>query len=622
MKKDLQWTVPDQFKNPETLKTYLNNFKEIKFISLVGIDFLGNDTDERIPVDYFIKNLSDIFSGGIQTDGSSVNLPGIATLNDAKIDFVIDTGSKWFVDHNFDNLMPDGKPVATVRIPIFFKHHSKLCCSRSVLKNTMNHVKKELISLITANRDFLPEPARYSDIKDIEFTLGTELEFWVRTAVDKVPARDLEVSQMLKESYWKRTKGQVRTCLEESLEVLGLYGFEPEMGHKEVGGIKGKISSDGKLFDVMEQLEINWKYNEPLTACDNELFARIVIKEIFRRSGLEATVVAKPVEGAAGSGEHMHVGMVAVLKNGMKVNLFAPQSNDIFLSSAGYGALMGLLRNWEVVNPFVTHSNSALKRLKPGFEAPVSIAASLGMSPHSPSRNRSVLACLVRGENPASTRFEVRAPNPHTNSYLAMSAFLLAMLDGIKYSTGKSAADLDSEIHKKQGEPSGYLMKDREYVSEKDLFEDYTPAERESLFGKAPATVYEAISPIESAPELFKNTPLSPSIVRSFYLSALRKWEVEIVQKEIPAIIKDLRSIKRYDELENDLDYKTWESIASLRNLIAKDSLSQKSLVSRLKESLSKGDYVRASSQFLELQRVYSELKEVTNLYRSNMVSE
>ncbi|HNW81445.1 MAG TPA: glutamine synthetase [bacterium] len=622
MKKELQWTVPDQFKNPETLKTYLNNFKEIKFVSLVGVDFLGNDTDERIPVEYFIKNLSDIFSGGIQTDGSSVNLPGIATLNDAKIDFVIDTGAKWFVDHNFDNMTPEGKPVATVRIPIFFKHHTKLCCSRSVLKNTMNYVKKELAALITANRDFLPEPARYSDIKDIEFTLGTELEFWVRTALDSVPARDLEVSQMLKESYWKRTKGQVRTCLEESLEMFGYYGFEPEMGHKEVGGIKGKISSDGKLFDVMEQLEVNWKYSEPLTACDNELFARIVIKEVFRRSGLEATVVAKPVEGVAGSGEHMHVGILVTLKNGMKINLFAPQSNDVFLSSAGYGALMGMLKNWEIVNPFVTHSNSALKRLKPGFEAPVSIAASLGMSPQSPSRNRSVLICLVRGENPATTRFEVRAPNPHTNSYLAMSAFLIAMLDGIKYSTGKSASDLDAEIHKKQGDESKYLVKEREYVSEKDIFEDYTSAERESLFGKPPATVYEAISSIENTPELYKTTPLSAAVVKSFYLSALRKWEVELLQKEIPAILKEIRSIKRYEDLENDLDYKTWESIASLRNLIGKDSLSQKSLVSRLKESLEKDDHAKASSQFLELQRIYSELKEVTNLYRSNMVSE
>ncbi|HNW16581.1 MAG TPA: glutamine synthetase, partial [bacterium] len=134
MKKDLQWCVPDQFKNPDTLKTYLNTNREIRFISLVGIDFLGNDTDERIPVEYFIKNMADIFSGGIQTDGSSVNLPGIATMNDAKIDFIIDTNAKWFIDHNFDLPAPEGKPVATIRIPIFFKHHTKLVCSRSVLR--------------------------------------------------------------------------------------------------------------------------------------------------------------------------------------------------------------------------------------------------------------------------------------------------------------------------------------------------------------------------------------------------------------------------------------------------------------------------------------------------------
>lgn len=621
MKKDLQWFVPDHFKNHDSLKTYLNTNKEIRFVSLVGIDFLGNDTDEKIPVDYFIKNIKDIFSGGIQTDGSSVNLPGIATLSDAKIDFIIDTECRWFIDHNFDSILPDGKPVATLRIPIFFKHHNKMCCSRSVLRNTLSYIKKEMTALFEQHGDLLPEKVSASDIKDIEFTLGTELEFWVRSALDNVPARDLEVSQMLKESYWKRTKGQVRTCLEEALEILACYGFEPEMGHKEVGGVKGKISGDGRLFDVMEQLEINWKYKEPMTACDSELWARIVIKEVFRRAGLEATVMAKPVEGVAGNGEHMHTGIVVHLKNGAKFNLFAPVDDTLFLSSAGYGALMGILKNWEIVNPFVTHSNSALKRLKPGFEAPVSIAASLGISPKSPSRNRSVLACLVRSENPMSVRFEIRAPNPHTNSYLAMSSFLIAFVDGMKYAAGKSAADLDREIHKKSGESNSYLLKEREYICEHDLFEKYTSAEREQLFGKAPETVYEVISAIENVPDLYKPTPMTPAIVSSFYLSALRKWEVELIQREIPNIIKDLRSIKRYAEHENDFDEKIWESIESLRNLIAKDGLGNKSLISRLKESFEKHDYAKASSTFLEIQRVYAELKEVAGLYRSNIVS-
>jgi len=620
MKSALQWVVPDGYKSPESLKTYLSTNREIRFVSLVGVDFLGNDTDERIPVSYFVKNISEIFSGGIQTDGSSVNLPGIATLNDAKIDFIIDTNSKWFIDHNFDNILPDGKPVATLRIPIFFKHHEKLCCSRSVLKNTLSFVKKELMIVFEQNSGLLPEGVRFEEIKEIKFTLGTELEFWVRTVLDDVPARELEVSQMLKESYWKRTKGQIRTCLEESLEMLESYGFEPEMGHKEVGGVKGKISSDGKLFDVMEQMEINWKFSDPATSCDNELWARIVIKEVFRKHGLEVTVMAKPVEGVAGNGEHMHIGMILILKDGRKVNPFFIESDKLFLSSMGYGALMGLLKNWEVVNPFVTHSNSALKRLKPGFEAPVSIVASLGSSPLSPSRNRSVLIGLIKGKNPVSLRFEIRAPNPHTNSYLATSSFLIAMLDGIKYSAGKECGKLHNEITKKEGEKADYLDKSRIYVTEKDVFEDFSPTERDALFGKPPATVWEVISNIAEQPLLYKNTPLSSAVVKSFYLSALRKWEVELRQKEIPAVISAIKTIERFPELENELDSSVWESIDSLKNLICKNGLAHKSIVTRLVESLDKKDYSKASSTFLELQRVFMELKEVWNVYRSNLL--
>ena len=52
----------------------------------------------------------------------------------------------------------------------------------------------------------------------------------------------------------------------------------------------------------MEQLEVDWEYSSALQAADNELFARIFIKEVFRIHGLEATFMAKPVEWVAGSG--------------------------------------------------------------------------------------------------------------------------------------------------------------------------------------------------------------------------------------------------------------------------------------------------------------------------------
>ena len=82
--------------------------------------------------------------------------------------------------------------------------------------------------------------------------------------------------------------------------------------------------------------------------------------------------------------------------------------ND-YLSELGYGALMGLLRNYEVLNPFVTSTNDGFNRLVPGFEAPVCTVTSLGHSYEIPSRNRSVLVGLIRDiKNPKTVRFELR----------------------------------------------------------------------------------------------------------------------------------------------------------------------------------------------------------------------
>ena len=52
---------------------------------------------------------------------------------------------------------------------------------------------------------------------------------------------ELSTSQVLHEQYWTRTKGKVRTALEETLLLMEDYGFEPEMGHKEVGGVRAKL---------------------------------------------------------------------------------------------------------------------------------------------------------------------------------------------------------------------------------------------------------------------------------------------------------------------------------------------------------------------------------------------
>ena len=100
--------------------------------------------------------------------------------------------------------------------------------------------------------------------------------------------------------------------------------------------------------------------------------------------------MAKPIDGVAGSGMHVHLGVSLKLNNGKRINLFHATKDD-FLSICGYRAIMGHLKNYEIMNPFISSTHDSLRRLKPGYEAPVCIVTSLGKTVSVPSRNRSVL---------------------------------------------------------------------------------------------------------------------------------------------------------------------------------------------------------------------------------------
>jgi glutamine synthetase len=407
------------------------------------------------------------------------------------------------------------------------------------------------------------------------------------------------------------------------------YNLEPEMGHKEVGGVRSKIGSNGSSNHVMEQLEIDWKYSTALQAADNELFTREIVRDIFRHYELEVTFLAKPIEGVAGSGEHTHVGAQAKLKNGKTKNLFTPKDMSIdYLSTIGYGALMGILKNYEVINPFVAPSNSAFSRLKPGFEAPVCIVCSLGHTVDNPSRNRSVLVGLIRDiHNPYATRFEVRSPNPHTNTYLVMACLYQCMLDGIKavLTSEKNEKDLEAEISKEAGTPGFYLEKDRAYRSEMDVFEHFSPEERNRIFGMPPATAWENIKSlnlyIDKKAALLNGDVFTNEIVNSFKTANISKWETELQSRIIPLNIDIVRGCTKIhnNETATDLDDTTWDRINSIRIDLMKDSLEKKSLFTNIREALANEDYELASSLQQEMTVRMDEIRELYAIYKRNL---
>ena len=629
------FSIPPEKHSTGDITEILKEHPEVQFVSLVGIDIGGLDTDEKIPVQLFLEDIEKVLANGVQTDGSSVALPRIAELNNAKVDIIPDLSVNWYVDYNFNNTgFYTGLPVGTLRIPSFLVHNDSFRCgSRVMLGDALQYFKEELIQQLKEHPYVFRHIAGIDsaeEIEDLIITSATELEFWVKTPDDKGDREQLFTAQVLKEQYWKRTYGEVRTALEETLVLLDKYGFQVEMGHKEVGGVKARMGNSGHYDHVMEQLEIDWKYADALQAADNENQVKYVVRDIFTRHGLDVTFMAKPFEGVAGSGEHTHLGLAAKLKNGKVVSLFAPADFSVdFMNPLGYGALMGILKNYEVINPFVSSTNDSFNRLKPGYEAPVCIVTSLGRSINEPSRNRTVLIGLIRDpKNPMSTRFELRAPNPKSNTYLVIAAAYMAILDGIKavLKAEKTPEELEKSLSKKYGEEDFYLEKNREYRSEEDVFDDYTQEERDRLFGRAPATVWQNLTAFDRYPEkvnIFKEGDVMPEIVlESYREQTLSQWKTELHDRIIPQTMDFIRDCrKRHTEEDfSDYDIKNWLEIDKIRHEIAKDTITEKCLLTRAKEALDNREYDLASDLQLEIQRKVNLLTERYTQYKKNLL--
>ena len=582
---ELLYKIPANTPREEIIRQ-LKEHPEVRFVSLVGIDMAGNDTDEKIPVRIFIEDIEKFYNGtAVQTDGSSVVLPKIATINNAKVDLPIDPAVNWFVD--YDPESSDEKRVD----------------SRAVLVDTLAYVKRELLAFFRANPDISGAPSlNGKNIEDIVFTSATELEFWVKTPLDdNASIEEMSASQVMNEQYWERTHGAVRTALEDCLIQLDKYGFHMEMGHKEVGGLKAQIDENGCMTHVCEQIEIDWQFDSAVQAADNELFVRTFVREIFRLYGLEVNFKAKPLIGLAGNGEHTHLSLAAVTKDGKRHSLFAADDqNADYMNAVGYGALMGLLKNYEAVSPFVSATNDAFNRLKPGFEAPVCVVTSFGATPAIPSRNRTVLVSLIRDlKSPLATRFELRATNPYSNTYLVLAAAYLAILDGIKHTAGRTTTELLGELSKQPGEKGFYLETDRAYRSEEDGFELYP----------------------EKVAVLTAGNTLRPQIIESFRTGALLRWKIELISRIIPEnreIVRRMVEIK--SDFVTDQDAYMWNKIHDLRIYLAKDTIDDKALFTLLIKALNEGDYPTASALQIEMYAKMEELKGLYECYKKNMI--
>ncbi len=166
------------------------------------------------------------------------------------------------------------------------------------------------------------------------------------------------------------------------------------------------------------QCEIDMRFDTLLRMADNMLKYKYVIKNVATRHDKTVTFMPKPLWNDNGSGMHVHLSIWKESKN-----LFAGDGYGGMSQTAMY-AIGGVLKHAAALLAFTNPTTNSYKRLVPGFEAPVNLAYS--------RRNRSAAIRIpMIHTSEKSKRFEFRCPDPSCNPYLAMSAILMAAIDGI-----------------------------------------------------------------------------------------------------------------------------------------------------------------------------------------------
>ncbi|MFD2616800.1 type I glutamate--ammonia ligase [Terrilactibacillus laevilacticus] len=358
--------------------------ENVRFIRLQFTDLLGIIKNVEIPVDQLEKALDN----KVMFDGSSIE--GFVRIEESDMLLYPDYNTwvvfPWTAEKGkvarmiCDIHNPDGTPFAGD--------------PRSILKSQLKKME---------------------ELGFTSFNIGPEPEFFL-FKVDEKGEPTLELNDQ--GGYFDLAPTDLgENCRRDIVLELEDMGFEIEASHHEV---------------APGQHEIDFKYADAVTTCDNIQTFKLVVKTIARQHGLHATFMPKPLFGVNGSG--MHANMSLFKGN---ENAFYDESSADGLSETAKQFIAGIVKHARAFTAVTNPTVNSYKRLVPGYEAPSYIAWSL--------RNRSPLIRIPASRG-VGTRIEVRSVDPSTNPYLGMAVLLAAGLDGVT-SKATPPAPVDRNIY-------------------------------------------------------------------------------------------------------------------------------------------------------------------------------
>ncbi|MDY2624701.1 MAG: glutamine synthetase family protein [Coriobacteriales bacterium] len=234
------------------------------------------------------------------------------------------------------------------------------------------------------------------------FNVGPELEYYYFKSPDDLTPLD-------QGGYFDLTSTDSGSDLRrDTIFTLEKLGITVEYSHHENGP---------------SQQEIDLRFSDALTMADNVMSYRLAVKQVARQHGLYASFMPKPLNGAPGSGMHVHQSLFT--EEGK--NAFFDPSDPLGynLSEVAKHYIAGLIayapEYMLVTNQYV----NSYKRLAGSEVSPRLTWA---------RQNREAMLRIpaYKPGKEDACRIELRTPDPACNPYLAFAAMLAAGLKGIE----------------------------------------------------------------------------------------------------------------------------------------------------------------------------------------------
>ena len=160
---------------------------------------------------------------------------------------------------------------------------------------------------------------------------------------------------------------------------------------------------------------IDFRYSDALTAADNVVTFKTVVRTVAAANGLFASFMPKPIWNMSGNGLHVNM---SLFRNGQ--NIFKSSAQEHCQEAESF--IAGVLRRIREITAFLNPITNSYARVGK-FEAPKYVTWS--------HQNRSQLIRIPAAKGD-KVRMELRSPDPVCNPYFAFALLIHAGLEGIE----------------------------------------------------------------------------------------------------------------------------------------------------------------------------------------------